>query len=267
MKNQTSQKSIVYSELLPFFTQYLKIFDLFELSKYDSFVFNPELLKSFEKLDFPDWGQYYPINNDWKGSPLSSINNLEMDFPINFEDEEKFLNDSPIISEIRKLSNKEQLENEEVYLNKKQADLLLACYANLNFFLCSALFGEPPSELFKKAKNGDREAILKLIQLDKSLIESDWSMREIKSAQLSADKDFFKELSKAITKDSFKAKKRNLKLTLVLVFGWELGLNKLSNEEILNLVVELGIYKGNDDETLYREIKRLGLKKRKQKSN
>lgn len=61
-------------------------------------------------------------------------------------------------------------------LNKKQADLILACYVNLNFLLCSALFGESSSELFKKAKNGDREAILKLIQLDKSLVESGWSL-------------------------------------------------------------------------------------------
>ena len=54
---------------------------------------------------------------------------------------------------------------------------------------------------------------------------------------------------------------------LVLVYGWELGLNKLSNEEILDLVIELGVYKGNDADSLYREIKRLGLKKRKQKSD
>lgn len=43
-------------------------------------------------------------------------------------------------------------------------------------------------------------------------------------------------------------------------------MSKLSNEEILDLVIELGIYEGNDADTLYREGKRLGLKKRKQKS-
>lgn len=245
---------------------FLEIIDQFDLNKNENFTFNPELFKSFEKLDFPGWSQYYPINNDLKDSPLSSINNFEMEFPIDFKDEEKFLNESPITSEIKKLSSKEQLENEEVYLNNKQADLILACYANLNFLLCSSLFGESPSELFKKAKHGDQGSILKLIQLDKSLIESDWSMREIKKAQLSGDKDYFKKLSKVITKDSFKPIKKNLKLSMVLVYGWELGLNKLSNEEILDLVIELGIYEGNDADTLYREVKRLGLKKRKQKS-
>lgn len=241
----------------------LEIIDLFNFNDNENFVFNSELFKSFEKLDFPGWNQYYPINNDLKDSPLSSINNLEIEFPLDFEDEEKVLNESPIVDEIRKLSSKEQLENKEVYLNNKQADLILACYANLNFLLCPALFGESPSELFIKAKNGDQGSILKLIQLDKSLIESDWSMREIKKAQLSGDKDYFKKLSKVMIKNSFKPLKKNLKLSLVLVYGWELGLNKLSNEEILDLVIELGVYKGNDADSLYREIKRLGLKKRK----
>ena len=64
-----------------------------------------------------------------------------------------------------------------------------------------------------------------------------------------------------------KPTKKNLKLSLVLVYGWELGLNKLSNEEILDLVIKLGVYEGTDADNLYREIKRLGLKKRKQASD
>ncbi len=264
MTNQTLHlQNKIKNELIPFFIEYLKIIDLFGLSNTDSFVFNSELFKSIEKLNFPDWNQYYPINNDFKNSPLSSINNLEMEFPIDFEDEEKFLNESPIVREIRKLSSKEQLEEYKWYFNKKQTDLLLACYAWMNFSFCAALFGKSPFALFESAQNGDQDAILKLIQLDKSLIDSDWSMREIKKAQLSGDMDYFKKLSKAITKDSFKAKKRNLKLTLVLVFGWELGLNKLSNEEILDVVQDLNIYTSNDSDSLYREIKRLGLRKRK----
>ena len=104
MKHQNLiSKNKINKELLLFFTQFLKIFDFIEITKADSFIFNPELFKSFEKLDFPDWSQFYPINYDLKDSPLSSINNLEMEFPIDFEDEEKFLNESSIISEIRKL--------------------------------------------------------------------------------------------------------------------------------------------------------------------
>ena len=267
MYRQIFIKTKLAPDSLLLIKQLLEIIDLFDLNENENFVFNSELFKSFEKLDFPNWKHFYPINNDLKDFPLSSINNLEMEFPIDFENDENFLNESPIVSEIRKLSSKEQLENEDVYLNKKQADLILACYANMNFLLCSAIFGESASELFKKAKNGDHGSILKLIQLDKSLIESDWSMREIKKAQLSGDKDYFKKLSRVLIKDSFKPTKKNLKLSMVLVYGWELGLNKLSNEEILDLVIELGIYEGNDADSLYREIKRLGLKKRKQKSN
>ena len=80
-KLDSGNRNKIKLELISFFTQFLKVLDLFELSKNDSFVFNPELFKSFEKLDFPDWSQYYPINNDLKDSPLFSINNIVI-FPI-----------------------------------------------------------------------------------------------------------------------------------------------------------------------------------------
>ena len=132
----------------------------------------------------------------------------------------------------------------------------------MNWTLIAALWGKSPFELFEKAKNGDRDSILKLIQLDKSLIQSDWSMREIKKAQLSGDQEYFKKLSKAIITNPFKPKKRNLKLSIVLVIGWEEGLKQFTNAEIFELVKELEIYGSEDPDSLYREINRLGLRKR-----
>lgn len=263
---ETFNKNKLKAELLPLFTQILKVFDLFELSKNESFVFNPELFISIENLNFPDWSQHYPIHKDSDGFPFPSLSEKEMDeeLSLDLDDEEKFIKESHTINEIRKLSTKEQLEGKDKLFNQKQADHILACYAWMNFIFIAALFGKSPFILFESAKNGNHDAILKLIQLDKSLIGADWSMREIKKAHLSGNQEYFKKLAKALTTSPFKPKKTNPKLSIVLVFGWEMGLGKLSNDEILELVKDLGIYEGDDPDTLYREIKRLGLRKRTQ---
>ena len=262
MKNISFSKNKFDSQAILLIKRFFEVIDLFNLNQDENFVFNSELLKSFEKLNFPDWRQHYPIHDFIKDSPFASFINLEKDFFLDFKDEEIFIKKSQIINEIKKLENKEQIIGDEVFLNEKQADLLLSCYAFMNFSICAAIFGESPFELFKKAETGDQNSILKLIQLDKSLIESDWSMKEIKKAHLSGDKEYFKKLSKAIASDSFKPKKKNLKLTLALIYGWELGLNNLTNEEIFDVVKELGIYGSNAPDSLNREINRLGLVKR-----
>jgi hypothetical protein len=260
----------IKEEILPFFTQFLKIFDLLEFSKDDLSVFSSEYLKSFESLNFPDWHSFYPLdkNSAKEHLPFISEEDFDKEMVQDYEDIDKCLKESPVFKQIRKLSTKEQKESkegDEVLLTKEQAEILLSCYAWMNFYVIAAIFGKMPFELFESAKNGDRASIFKLIQLDKSLIQSDWSMREVKKAQLSGDKEYFKKLAKAISTDPFKSKKVNIKLSIVLVFGWKMGLGKLSNLKILELVNELGVYEGEDPDSLYREIKRLGLRKRVKK--
>lgn len=266
MTNQTFHlQNRIKNELFLFFTPFLKIFDLFELSKNESFVFNPELLNSFENLNFPDWHSFYPHDRESSKKHFPFLKDLEKEMYLDIEDIEKYLMEGQVFIQLRKLATKEQRESKEgdkILLTKEQVEILLSCYAWVNFFLIAALWGESPFELFDKAIKGDQDSILKLIQLDKSLIQSDWSMREIKKAQLAGDQDYFKKLSKAITANPFKPHKVNLKLSFVLVFGWEMDLGKLSNDEILEFVKDLGIYEGDDPDSLYREIKRLGLRKR-----
>ncbi len=266
--NKISQSAKIKRELALIFAKFLIIFDLFELSKNDSFVFNPELLKSFENLNFPDWKSFYPLNSESAKEQFSFIGDLDKEMYRDVDDIDKYLKEGPVIKQLRKLATKEQKESkdgDEIHLTREQAEILLSCYAWMNFFLIAALWGESPFKLFDKAKNGGKDSILKLIQLDKSLIQSDWSMREIKKAQLAGDQEYFKKLSKAITTNPFKPHKVNLKLSFVLVFGWEMELGKLSNDEILEFVKDLGIYEGDDPDSLYREIKRLSLRKRTKK--
>jgi len=263
--NNKINKAKIKNGLFPFFTQFLKNFDLFELPKNESFVFNPELFKSFEKLGFPDWCAFYPLDPESAKKHFSFVEDMDKEMSLDADDIDKCLKESQVINQYRKLATKEQKESKEgddFFLTKEQADISLSSYAWLNFAFIAALFGESPFALFEKAKSGDKDSILKLIQLDKSLIQSDWSMKEIKKAQLSGDQEYFKKLSKAIATNPYKAKKVNLKLSLVLVFGWDEGLKELTNIELFEFVKKLGIYGSDDPDSLYREIKRLGLRKR-----
>ena len=260
-------KNKLKAELLPIFIQLLKMFDLFELSEKDAFVFNPELFKSFEKHGFPNWSIFYPFNKTLDNTPLSFLKDIDEDieFDLLSEGFDKVLEEGIIFKEIRKLATQEQLggkEEDQFFLTKDQSEILLACYAWMNFSFMTALFGKLPFELYEEARQGNRDSIFKLIQVDKSFVGTDWSMREIKKAQLSGNQKFFNELAKALQKNPFASSKTNLKLCFVLVFGWGMGLGKLSNDEILDFVKELGIYGGDDSDSLYKEIHRLGLRKR-----
>ena len=100
---------------MPFFIQFLKIFDLLEFSKNDSFVFSSEYLTSFEKLNFPDWHSSYPL--DRKSAiehfPFIKDDDLDNEMFMDFEDIDKCLKESGVIKQIRKLATKEQKESKE----------------------------------------------------------------------------------------------------------------------------------------------------------
>jgi hypothetical protein len=131
------------------------------------------------------------------------------------------------------------------------------------FQLSPALFGTTGNDLLEKARSGHRKSILKLIQLDKNFIHEEWSAIELRKAQLSGDEKYLKDLAKAITGDALNPKKKNPRLTYILMMGWNLGLNKLANSEIFEYVKDIGLYGSEDPDSLYREIKRLKLRKRK----
>ncbi|QPJ65376.1 MAG: hypothetical protein G3M78_08220 [Candidatus Nitrohelix vancouverensis] len=143
-------------------------------------------------------------------------------------------------------------------------DDFLNIFTLLAYLLCPAIHGQRMDVLFSKAKNGDRDSILKLIQIDKSLITAEWSAKEIRKAQMSGDLAYLKKLSKALSKDALVSSKRNVQLTCVLVLGWELGLKNLKNSELFDYIKSLGIYGSDDPGSLYTEIKRLKLRKRDQ---
>jgi len=239
------------------------------MSEEGSLAMLPELYEKYEKEGCPDWTTMY-------GSKIKLDKILSIVFdavPSKFQEElaeisglkpEKYFD--KFIEICGRYENELGKYGELVFegLKRKKITVLLSAYVLHQIFVCPALFGVTFSELLKKAKKGDHDSIFKLIQIDKSLIGSRWALKEIRKAQLSGDFEFFNKLGKSIKKDAWdrnKKKKENMTQRLILVFCWNLGLNKLTHAEIHDFLTDLGVCDYEDTDSLSHEIKKLNLKK------
>jgi hypothetical protein len=251
------------NELFKFFTQFFKTIDFLKIPDTNTFSFIPEWIELFEKLGFPDWYHHYSSFENMDKSLLSFVKNPEQEVFQDLSDLDEAEKNSQISKRLEELVTNEQRQSKEPFINDEQAKIIFGCYALLNFGLLGAVYGENPFKLFKKAEKGERESILKVIQVDKSLIGTEWSMREIKKAHLSGDEDYLNQLSKAIIAKPYTPKKKDLKLSIFLLYGWESGLNELTNLENFDLAKELDIYESDDPGSLDKLIYRWGYRKGK----
>lgn len=105
--------------------------------------------------------------------------------------------------------------------------------------------GASLKELYKKAKEGDNESLFKLIQVDKTFFDHKWVRTRINKAAYSGDWNFFESLGEAIETDPLKhdsRKDRIDKLFLVIKFFWNIGLYRLSDNELHDLLISDSIY-------------------------
>ena len=262
MSSPSSYKDKLDPRVLPTIDLVLALYDILAVHDGGAEELLPELIEKFKKARCPDWTDSYSskinlskffvsVRNSIRPEILAELQNLNS-LKNSTEKEEK-------ACQIFEHYGEEIVNCFHSVLLRQGIKVFLKCYVLIRLTLCPALFGENLAVLLKKARGGDRKSILKLIQVDKSLIQTSWSMREIRLAQLSDDKKYFKALAKALG-DTFAPKKRNYQLSLILAFFWEPGLNKLSTDEICDLVTDLGIFNGSSD-TLYKEIQRLKLRK------
>jgi hypothetical protein len=228
----------------------------------------PELYEKYEEEGCPDWTSMY--GSKIKTNKIWSI--FFEAYPPNFLDELREISDLKLekyFDRFIEICNKydEELSKfgELIYegIKRKKITVLLSAYVLKNIIVCPALFGVNFSELLQKAKKGDHESIFKLIQIDKSFIGTRWVLKEIRKAQLSGNFEFLDKLGKNLRKDAWssnKNKKENIGQRLVLVLGWNLGLNKLTHPEIHDLLTDLGVCKYEDTDSLSHELKKLNLR-------
>ncbi len=175
---------------------------------------------------------------------------------------EKFFIDSMMLAFHRLMidaENELQTVPKEKLLKKYNApstilDILLGIYD----CSCRMVFEKSLVDLIKKARIGNEESFFNLLQIDRTALECDWAHKMIRKAQLSGNEEFFKEMAKAIRTSPLKNKKyRHGKTTIILLVLWRLGLNRLENNELIELLEGCGIEIPDDPESFRRYINRL----------
>lgn len=112
-------------------------------------------------------------------------------------------------------------------------------------------------ELLAEAEKGNDESLFKAIQIDKTLFDLDWLRKRIRKAFYAGDSSFFKKLGMAIEKTPLENDIEYTKLNSVLISFWGLGLCKLNNQELWELLKSCGIIVQDDPESFRKHVNRL----------
>lgn len=108
-------------------------------------------------------------------------------------------------------------------------------------------------ELLEEARNND-ESLYKAIHLDKTLFEVDWVRKRIRKAFYSGDSTFFKQLGRAIKKPPIPAKLMYGEAIVILASLWFLGLYRLDNSELMELLKTSGVMIPSEDNGAFRKF-------------
>lgn len=112
-------------------------------------------------------------------------------------------------------------------------------------------------ELLEEAEKGNDESLFKAIQIDKTLFDLDWLRKRIRKAFYAGDSSFFEKLGMTIEKTPLENDIEYTKLNSVLISFWGLGLCKLNNQELWELLKSCGIIVQYDPESFGKHVRRL----------
>lgn len=99
----------------------------------------------------------------------------------------------------------------------------------------------PLKTLIEQASNGDDDALFKAIQIDKALFDFEWVRKRIRKAMHSGDYQFFDNLGDAIKRTPLENDIEHGEIRLVLSFFWEMGLCRLNDTELMELLKASGV--------------------------
>lgn len=111
----------------------------------------------------------------------------------------------------------------------------------------SAMVHKKPLRLiYKEAKEGDMKSLYKLLQIDKTIIDHEWFKESVFRASIIDDMNFFEKIGNAIKTDLPVKRLKHNRVQLILFLFWKIGLNNLTNSELVELLEECG-FKIHDD--------------------
>jgi hypothetical protein len=132
-------------------------------------------------------------------------------------------------------------------------DILLSLYDSIS----RLVFQESLFELIRKAKEGSEDHFFKLLQIDRSAVDFEWARIMIRKAQMTGNEEFFRKMAKSITSSPLQNAKVYGQVRIVVLLFWSLGLRKLENNELIELLEDCGLRVQDDPESFRKFINRL----------
>lgn len=132
-------------------------------------------------------------------------------------------------------------------------DILLSAYDAIS----RLVFEKGLPDLLKEAKRGNEDSFFKLLRIDRTVVECEWGQKMIRKAQLTGDEKFFRKMAKAITTSPLENAKVYGQAAVVLLLFWRLGLYRLTNDELIELLEYCGIKVQDDPESFRKFVNRL----------
>lgn len=149
------------------------------------------------------------------------------------------------------IAGKEEIE-EGIIQNIKEAislDQLLAFNFSVMNQHCLIINKKSLQTLYKEAKDGDQKALIKLLQFDKTLFDHEWVRALMFRAMITGDDKFFVKIGYAIRTKPPAGKLKQAAIKYILTSCWCMGLYRLSNNELVELLESSGIEIYDDTES------------------
>ncbi len=143
-------------------------------------------------------------------------------------------------------------------MGEGRLDLYLELRTGIALISSLVFFQKPINLLYAEAKDGNDEAFFNLVSLDKSIMAIEWAVERIQKAAITGDKNFFKKLSQALSKDLRSTKRRQIKLATILFLSWPLGFKDLDYLERVEFLEAAGFAEEEipTEDTLRQQIRR-----------
>jgi hypothetical protein len=130
--------------------------------------------------------------------------------------------------------------------------------ATADDFTARLVWGTPMSELLDKAEAGDAPAVLQVLQVNPRLATRDGISRVIQRALTEPNHAFVKDLQQIGSRPLLP---KQAKIGMILSLLWDLGLKKLTYNQIRGFLKQAGLSQVPSHAALERYAQRLGLKK------
>ncbi len=123
--------------------------------------------------------------------------------------------------------------------------------------LCIINHKKTLKQLFQDARNGDDEALYKLLQLDKTLFDHEWVRVRMRKALYAGEMEFIHKVGEHLRMGHFETNKENLEITYALMVFWNAGICRLTDRQKSELLKDSGIRFTQDDRAFRQIVRRI----------